>query len=351
MAALALLLVCVSGVCLRRDFFRNFLAFRPGENRFAFWRDAHGVAGGLTLPFFLVITASGLVLLAQSLLPSTLFPHYRDGARNFVRESKGAGIMQPPSPTARTLPVTPLSEEYGSVPDPAPLLELAARRWPDCGAGSLLIRFHDGNVISMQAMQARSSALSRRSSADLLELRVIPGMDRGEVLDPRTETPPSFIRSVWYAASALHLGRFAAPLPRALLFLSGLLSAGMMAARAAALGKGTGAKNRRQRAQGRLRRKHRRHRRAAAFRGRLLLDEPPAGCGSAAARHMGKSDLFLYLGLLPYPRMGPRQARRTRRAACGGGAGSRSPAFPQRPDRGGSSAGYPVPRPRSARGL
>lgn len=55
-------------------------------------------------------------------------------------------------------------------------------------------------------------------------------MDRGEVLDPRTETPPSFIRSVWYAASALHLGRFAAPLPRALLFLSGLLSAGMMAA-------------------------------------------------------------------------------------------------------------------------
>ncbi len=230
MAALALLLVCVSGVCLRRDFFRNFLAFRPGENRFAFWRDAHGLAGGLTLPFFLVITASGLVLLAQSLLPSTLFPHYRDGARNFVRESKGAGIMQPPSPTARTLPVTPLSEEYGSVPDPAPLLELAARRWPDCGAGSLLIRFHDGNVISMQAVQARSSALSRRSSADLLELRVIPGMDRGEVLDPRTETPPSFIRSVWYAASALHLGRFAAPLPRALLFLSGLLSAGMMAA-------------------------------------------------------------------------------------------------------------------------
>lgn len=48
----------------------------------------------MTLPFSLLFAVSGLILLAQLLLPSALYPFYRENIRSFVMESK-----QPPVDT------------------------------------------------------------------------------------------------------------------------------------------------------------------------------------------------------------------------------------------------------------
>ena len=226
MATLAMLVVLVSGVCLRSHFFRDFFLFHPRLGKLA-WRDSHCVLGGLILPFCLLFSISGLVLLAQSLLPSALYPIYREDARSFVMESKRPPLLPSGNGAEKTYSPgghTPW-KDYG-IPDPERLLRIADARWPECGAGELVISFQDDRAVSVEAVQSRGGLLARRATPERLTL--VP--DTGKIYESTQEESPSLVRSVWYAASAIHLGRFAGPLPRALLFLSGLLTAGMIAA-------------------------------------------------------------------------------------------------------------------------
>lgn len=225
MATLAMLVVLVSGVCLRTRFFRDFFLLRPQQDKTA-WRDSHCVIGGVTLPFSLLFAVSGLILLAQLLLPSALYPFYRENIRSFVMESK-----QPPVDTqGETAEKSYHSRDllswmaYG-IPDPARLIRLAERRWPECGAGELRIFFHGGHAVAVEAVQARGNLLAHRAVPE----RIVLDPASGKVSEMLKDEPPSLVRSLWYAASAIHLARFASPLPRALLFLSGVLVAGMIA--------------------------------------------------------------------------------------------------------------------------
>ncbi|QEI07563.1 PepSY domain-containing protein [Pigmentiphaga aceris] len=64
-----MLLAVVTGVITHKKIFTDFFTFRPGKGQRS-WLDAHNVVSVMSLPFFLMITYTGLVFLAFQYLPA-----------------------------------------------------------------------------------------------------------------------------------------------------------------------------------------------------------------------------------------------------------------------------------------
>ena len=66
--AMLMLLACVTGVIVHKKIFADFFTFRPGKGQRS-WLDAHNVISVMALPFFLMISYSGLMLLPSVYMP------------------------------------------------------------------------------------------------------------------------------------------------------------------------------------------------------------------------------------------------------------------------------------------
>ena len=66
-----MLLALVSGVIVHKKIFADFFTFRPGKGQRS-WLDAHNVVSVLALPFFVMITYSGLVFFLFDYVPAGL---------------------------------------------------------------------------------------------------------------------------------------------------------------------------------------------------------------------------------------------------------------------------------------
>lgn len=64
-----MLLAVVTGVITHKKIFTDFFTFRPGKGQRS-WLDAHNVVSVMSLPFFLMITYTGLVFFAFAYLPA-----------------------------------------------------------------------------------------------------------------------------------------------------------------------------------------------------------------------------------------------------------------------------------------
>ena len=61
----------ISGVIMHRKIFADFFMFRP-KKKLLSWIDGHAISAVLALPFHIMITFSGLILLGATLLPLSL---------------------------------------------------------------------------------------------------------------------------------------------------------------------------------------------------------------------------------------------------------------------------------------
>jgi hypothetical protein len=68
-ATMLMLLAIVSGVITHKKIFKDFFTFRPGKGQRS-WLDAHNVVSVMALPFFLMITYSGLVFFLFAYMPA-----------------------------------------------------------------------------------------------------------------------------------------------------------------------------------------------------------------------------------------------------------------------------------------
>lgn len=67
-ATLLMLVAIISGVITHKKIFKDFFIFRPGKGQRS-WLDAHNVTAVFALPFHIMITFSGLLLLLFTLMP------------------------------------------------------------------------------------------------------------------------------------------------------------------------------------------------------------------------------------------------------------------------------------------
>ncbi len=208
LVALALFVALLTGIVAHRRFFADLFLFRPGRIALRSWLDFHNVAGVLTLPFFLMISYSALVIFHNLYLP-------------------WSAKLLPPEKPAVTAQASPSSPTAWIAPAPLdPMIDEAARRW---GTAHSIHR-----IEASDRGTARATVIFTRSELDSVSLR---GRDQlkfdgvtGKLLDDRrlsaTDGPGRSVHGIFYG---LHLARFAGPLLRSLLFCLGLLGTALIA--------------------------------------------------------------------------------------------------------------------------
>ena len=73
-----MLVAIISGIVTHKKIFADFFTFRPNKGQRS-WLDVHAVLATITLPFFLMITYSGLLFFVFTLFPYSLNSQYGEG--------------------------------------------------------------------------------------------------------------------------------------------------------------------------------------------------------------------------------------------------------------------------------
>lgn len=88
-AAMAMLLILVSGVVIHRRIFADFFTFRPRKKLQRSVLDLHNLTGVLGLPFHIAITLSGLVIFFAIYFPTVIGTAYQGDRKAFDEEALG----------------------------------------------------------------------------------------------------------------------------------------------------------------------------------------------------------------------------------------------------------------------
>jgi uncharacterized iron-regulated membrane protein len=213
-ATMFMFIALVSGIVVHKKIFKDFFTFRPAKGQRS-WLDAHNVSSVMALPFFLVITYSGLVFYTYEYLPSVKLAVYGSGEqaeRAFSREVYGE-VYAEVARSGTPAPMAPIG----------PMLAQAEARW---GAGSVsgLSIQQPGDAHARLLIYQRDPAGSVSRLSETLAFDAVSG----RMLDLPAVAPsgPGIFSGVMLA---LHEGHFAGPLLRWLYFASGLLGAAMIA--------------------------------------------------------------------------------------------------------------------------
>ena len=92
-ATMLMFVAIISGIITHKKIFKDFFTFRPGKGQRS-WLDAHNATAVFALPFHLMITFSGLLLLLFTLMPWGIERIY-DNRGAFLQEQRKALIETP----------------------------------------------------------------------------------------------------------------------------------------------------------------------------------------------------------------------------------------------------------------
>lgn len=92
LASMAMLALCITGVIIHRKIFVDFFTFRPHANPRRMLLDLHNISGVLGLPFHVILTFSGLVILGGTYFPAGVNAVYPN-TRAYFFESNGLSFL------------------------------------------------------------------------------------------------------------------------------------------------------------------------------------------------------------------------------------------------------------------
>lgn len=225
-----MLLAIVSGVITHKKIFKDFFTFRPAKGQRS-WLDMHNVVSVMALPFFLMITYTGLMFFMYAYMPAAMNLSYgterkweNDGYTNPLNPRANAQFEPGATSGGRRQRGAPFVKASGT---PAPLTDLSglvARAQAQWGASRI-----EGVTVDRPGDRNARVTITRRSSSLTggPEDRLTFDGVTGEMLD----APPARHRGTWQAQDsmiALHEGLFAGPVLRWFYFASGLLGCGMV---------------------------------------------------------------------------------------------------------------------------
>jgi len=206
-----MLLAIVTGVITHKKIFKDFFTFRPGKGQRS-WLDAHNAISVMALPFFLMITYSGLLFFLINYMPAgkdVLYGTGVAGDRAFYRELLQEDSAQP-LPVGR--PGAPLST----------LIAQAETAW---GPGQVA-----GVAIEHKKDRPPAIVISGPRGGSL-DFRFPPTMrfhaSTGEALAPEP-APGGAAYKTWQVQLNLHEGLFVGIWGRWLYFIAGLLGCAMI---------------------------------------------------------------------------------------------------------------------------
>lgn len=198
----------ISGVIMHRKIFADFFMFRP-KKKLLSWIDGHAISAVLALPFHIMITFSGLILLGNTLLPWNGEGHFGGGGgpnrdRGGARPAVVAKVVdksfeqQPPFDAM----FTQFESEFGV---PVDTVRIAKP-----GTDKVQYTIGGGNRTELSAGRGG-------------ETSVVFNQNGEQVKQNPANTESNAAQAVYNYLDMLHQARFADVTTRWLLFFAGLL--------------------------------------------------------------------------------------------------------------------------------
>lgn len=218
LAALFMLVALTTGIVIHKRLFKDFFTFRPNQGQRS-WIDAHCAAGVLALPFHLMITYSGLILLMLILMPWGVKAAYQGNVQQYMAESGFRGGYH----NARGQ--SDLHAQPAPLTDLAPLLAYAQQHWAR-EPSSIQISQPNTEHSIIELREWGADSLINRAQPNRLRFQGVTG---ALLEDLPVEAKPNAAQATYNLLSSLHMLRFADYTLRWLFFLSGFLGTAMIA--------------------------------------------------------------------------------------------------------------------------
>nr|WP_278357069.1 PepSY-associated TM helix domain-containing protein [Acinetobacter lwoffii] len=255
-ATLLMLVAIISGVITHKKIFKDFFSFRPGKGQRS-WLDAHNATAVFALPFHIMITFSGLLLLLFTLMPWGVNQIYenrgaflQDQRKSLVqdnsiqaesreshserkerrpqaeRENRGErGEMSARSEGRRSrdemqaAPPAPLT-------DLAPILATAEKEWKNNPVGMITIIQPNTVKAEIELRALNGVSVAYRNVYPSLAFNGVTGELKP---DQTTLKMPSIANGIYNVFTTLHEARGVDLALRWLLFMSGVVGTLMIA--------------------------------------------------------------------------------------------------------------------------
>ena len=219
-ATMLMFVAIISGVITHKKIFTDFFTFRPRKGQRS-WLDAHNATAVLALPFHIVITFSGLLLLMNMLMPWGVNAAYDGNTQAYFTEMRGGRQAAPPGNAGERQG----GRKSQETPDPAsmapiaPMLAQAQQLWPERGVGSITVNAPGTSKATFELRERGGSSLINRGASKTMSFDGVSG----ELKSSPPAQDVSWVRATNNVFTSVHLGRFAEPALRWLLFLSGVV--------------------------------------------------------------------------------------------------------------------------------
>ncbi|WP_159915433.1 PepSY domain-containing protein [Pantoea sp. 18069] len=216
-ATLFMFVAIISGVITHKKIFTDFFTFRPRKGQRS-WLDAHNATAVLALPFHIIITFSGLLLLMFMLMPWGVNAVYEGDTQKYFSESRGARGGDRGAGEGNDRGNRQQARQAAELTPIGPLMKIAQAQWPGRGVGSIAVN-QPGSPRATIELREQGGRSVARSSGERMLFDGITGESKAM---PEAHAP-STAQAVSGTMTGLHLGRFADPAMRWLLFLSGVI--------------------------------------------------------------------------------------------------------------------------------
>lgn len=243
-ATLFMFVAIISGIITHKKIFKDFFTFRPAKGQRS-WLDAHNATAVFALPFHIMITFSGLLLLMFMFMPWAMNSHYGNG-QNFYQMLNEPVAKTPEQ--ARLLAEQKQkeaaeegrgnrgggrrgeAEQAAPVLAAAPMVNLVAlshyvqQGWEDNPIASIRVNKPNTVEADVEFNASRTTTLLDRESIPSMKFNAVTG----QLID---EAKPvnSASKAIYTLVTWLHMARGVDSVLRWLLFLSGILGTMMVA--------------------------------------------------------------------------------------------------------------------------
>lgn len=202
-AAMFMLVAILSGVITHKKIFIDFFTLRFNKGQRS-WLDAHNVTAVLALPFYLMITYTGLVSLDSQYVPAPIAAAYPTEGAFFEAAFPQGPAAERAGKAAPLAPLAPL----------APMIAEADRHWGGAGVGYLYIANPGDAAARVTVTRATNASID--GTIETLQFDGVTGKRLWAAPEPGAAART---RGVMIG---LHAGRYADTVLRWLYFASGL---------------------------------------------------------------------------------------------------------------------------------
>ncbi|MDY6456770.1 PepSY-associated TM helix domain-containing protein [Acinetobacter faecalis] len=247
-ATLLMFVAIISGVITHKKIFKDFFTFRSGKGQRS-WLDAHNATAVLALPFHIMITFSGLLLLLFTIMPWGVERVY-EGRGEFLQDQNRALVQEnkesKPSDAAsnrnqqanaeRTQGAERGEKHRGrekkeaqpaELTNVAPILAYAQQEWKTNPIGTISIIAPNTNQAKIELRALYGESVAYRNVYASLQFDGVTGKNITD--DSSSLKNPNIPMGIYNIFTTLHEARGVDIALRWLLFLSGIVGTVMVA--------------------------------------------------------------------------------------------------------------------------